>query len=711
MSEHDESPDAVTGTPIARRMTRREMLAAAAASSVALGAALAWPRAIARAATPPSERRDLFPQGVASGDPHPDSVLLWTRRPPIGDSRATTLRAEVASDPEFRRVISTARATLSVETDWTCRVLAAGLRPSRVYWYRFVDDHGFASRVGRTTTAPAADDERPVRFAFVSCQNIQLGGQQAYRRMIWEDSRVPADAQLEFVMHLGDFYYELMWYPEDRPTMYARRVRDVVRYPHGEKHGDFHVPTTVEGYRALFTAYLSDPEIQDARARWPFVCMWDNHEFSWKSWQTQENFGQGLVPAQTRKVAAAQAWFEYQPARAARVGGAGGGVLESFERPQVRDRPLDRFDAGGLGLEPGNLAAIHALTLYRTFRWGRHVELILTDNRSFRAQPITDRPEMAHFVPRDFPLFLPQDVIEVLDAGRAANDGHPPRTIPFAGAEVLNPRADESPTSMLGSAQKAWFFDRLARSTATWKLWGNSVAMLDWRTDCSSVPPETGAHWPTTGYGQLGDDDWSGYRTERAEIFEFVRTRGITGFVSLAGDRHSFQAGLLSRALPPDEFVPVGAEFVTGSISAPGIYEAVEYAIRRDHPLRALYVYEDANKTNHPAINVTLMHGVRSSLELQRTHDPRAVLAARNPDVAPHLAFMDAGGHGYAVVRATAGALDVEFVAVPRPVERVESEDGGPLAYRVGHRVAIWDRGTTPRIERTRADGELPLVL
>src|SRR5690349_18595201 len=138
MSEHDESPDAVTGTPIARRMTRREMLAAAAASSVALGAALAWPRAIARAATPPSERRDLFPQGVASGDPHPDSVLLWTRRPPIGDSRATTLRAEVASDPEFRRVISSARATLSVETDWTCRVLAAGLRPSRVYWYRFV---------------------------------------------------------------------------------------------------------------------------------------------------------------------------------------------------------------------------------------------------------------------------------------------------------------------------------------------------------------------------------------------------------------------------------------------------------------------------------------------------------------------------------------------------------------------------------------------
>jgi alkaline phosphatase D len=386
-------------------------------------------------------------------------------------------------------------------------------------------------------------------------------------------------------------------------------------------------------------------------------------------------------------------------------------VLTSFERPQVSDRPLERFDDHGLGLDPDNLAAIHALTLYRTFRYGRHVELILTDNRSFRAEPITNRPELARFVSHDFPLFLPQDVIEVLDAGRAANDGHAPRTIPFAGTDVPNPRADESPNSMLGRAQKAWFFDRLARSTATWKLWGNSVAMLDWRADCSNVPPETGAHWPATGYGQLGDDDWSGYRTERAEIFEFVRARGITGFVSLAGDRHSFQAGLLSRALPPKQFVPVGAEFVTGSISAPGIYEAVEYAIPRAHPLRALYVYEDAQQMNHPAINVTLMHGVRSSIALQRTHDPRAALAARNPDVAPHLSFMDAGGHGYAAVRATADAIEVEFVAVPRPVERVESEDGGPLAYRVVHRVARWDRATAPRIERTRAEGMLPLVL
>jgi hypothetical protein len=134
-----------------------------------------------------------------------------------------------------------------------------------------------------------------------------------------------------------------------------------------------------------------------------------------------------------------------------------------------------------------------------------------------------------------------------------------------------------------------------------------------------------------SGYGQLGDDDWTGYRTERAEILEFIRTHGITGFVSLAGDRHAFQAGVLSRSLPPDEFVPVAVEFVTGSISAPGLFAAAEYAVPREHPLRPLYQYDALNGSVRPAINVTLMHGVRASIELQRTHDPQAALAVASP--------------------------------------------------------------------------------
>src|SRR5581483_4089024 len=140
-------------------------------------------------------------------------------------------------------------------------------------------------------------------FAFISCQNANQGAQHAYRRMIFEDERAPEAERLGFVLHLGDFIYEIVWYPEDRPQgMYDRRLRDIVRYAHGEKIEDFHIPTTLEDYRAIYRAYLHDPDLQDARARFPFVNMWDNHEYSWLGWQGLQDFEGRSRPAQTRKV-------------------------------------------------------------------------------------------------------------------------------------------------------------------------------------------------------------------------------------------------------------------------------------------------------------------------------------------------------------------------------------------------------------------------
>ena len=200
------------------------------------------------------------------------------------------------------------------------------------------------------------DDARPVRFAFVSCQNANQGAQNAYRRMIFEDERAPEQDRLGFVLHLGDFIYEIVWYPEDRPQgMYDRRLRDIVRYQHGEKIRDFHIPTTVDDYRAIYRAYLHDPDLQDARARWPFVNMWDNHEFSWLGWQSLQKFEGVTRPAQTRKVAANQAFFEYQ-CRAHDAAAADS--LEHFDPPQVVDTPVTHFDQHGLGEEPNNLLAI-----------------------------------------------------------------------------------------------------------------------------------------------------------------------------------------------------------------------------------------------------------------------------------------------------------------------------------------------------------------
>src|SRR4051794_35415 len=104
-----------------------------------MGASAAWGSAVPKASlTNWRERRDLYPEGVASGDPDKSSVLLWTRLAPT-DSPAKALTVEVAEDELFRNVIATQTAAISAESDWTCRVLVGGLRPAHVYWYRFTD--------------------------------------------------------------------------------------------------------------------------------------------------------------------------------------------------------------------------------------------------------------------------------------------------------------------------------------------------------------------------------------------------------------------------------------------------------------------------------------------------------------------------------------------------------------------------------------------
>jgi alkaline phosphatase D len=678
--------------------------------AVALGASAAWglPSAV-RSKVGWLERRDVYPEGVASGDPESDSVLLWTRRPPGEGHTVEKLTAEIAEDESFTRVVAAAEAPISEASDWTCRVFAGGLRPARTYFYRFSDTNGHGSRVGRTITAPAADDNRPVRFAFVSCQNANQGAQNAYRRMIFEDARAAEQDRLGFVLHLGDFIYEIVWYPEDRRQgMYDRRLRDIVRYDHGEKIQDFHVPTTVGDYRALYRAYLHDPDLQDARARWPFVCMWDNHEFSWLGWQSLQRFGGSNRPAQTRKVAANQAFFEYQPARMYKPSGPS---LNRFDPPQVADAPIAQFDKDGLGQEPNNLTAIHSLKGYRALRWGRNMELVITDQRSYRSEDPTSHPEARTFSSDNFPGFVPQEVLEVLDGGRAFNRGHPPASIPYGGAEIPNFRRDQPPATILGAEQKAWFLERLRNSKATWKIWGDTIATLDMRADPQNLPAVLTVPWPGSGYAGFdagfGAGDHSTAYVERAEIYDFVRDNGITGFATVAGDRHSFWAGLAAKELPPKAFQPVGVAFVTGSISAPGMVEALEHGLPKEHPLRSLFVGQGpTDERPQPTINLLLRHGVRSCLEYVKSGDVQKARVLSNPNLSPHISFVDMGGHGYAVVRVTNTHLETEFVCIPRPLERSERADGGPLLYRTRHRARLWRKGERPRLDLTILEGD-----
>ena len=681
-------------------LSRREFVQQAAA----IGAALAWTGPARASRTNWREARELYPHGVASGDPDPSSVILWTRRPfEAGDREKLTV--EVAEDANFSRVVATAAAPVSAASDWTSRVLVGGLKPARTYWYRFTDAQGNGSRVGRTITAPLPDDPRPVTFAFVSCQDVNESKLNGYRRMIFEDERARPDDQLDFVLHLGDFIYEVVQYPEDGKPRYGRNLYEVARIPDALQASIFHIPSTVDGYRAVWKGYLADPDLQDARARWPFVCIWDNHEFSWQGWQSILKNPKFEQPGQTIKVAANQVWFENIPARVK----APSGSLEEFGSVPVENVKIEKFRDDGLGLEPNNIAAIDSLIIYRALRYGRHLDLLLTDERSHRGpSPFEDASpgELADW--GDYDGMFPDDLMQILDGGRAFNGGNPPAQLEFNGKTIPNPRKDQPPQTLLGGKQKAWFKDRLRSSTATWKIWASSQSTLEQRADPENLPAElTKQKWPAGRFANVGGGDFGSAWVERSEIYDLVRDAKITGFAIVSGDLHSFWAGYAASHLPPAKFEPVGLSFTGGSMSSVGAGEANQYVIKKDNKFRPLYLADRPGAAKpESTYDMLLTHGVRSCFEYAKSFDRAKARALSNPDVAPHLKFVDIGGHGYATVRLDGDEMRTEFVCIPPPVTRAATPDGGPLRYRIAHTAKLWRAGERPQLVQEVLEGD-----
>ena len=682
-------------------LNRRDFIQLAAA----MGASLAWSGTARASRTKWVERRELYPEGVASGDPYPNSIILWTRRP-YAEGARHLLTVEVAEDGAFRKVVAHAPAPVSAAADWTARVLVGGLKPSRVYWYRFTDAEGNGSRIGRTITAPRPSDTRPVNFAFVSCQDVNEGKLNGYRRMIFEDERAAPAEQLGFVLHLGDFIYEVIQYPEEVKTRYDRTIYEVARLPaepDSFKVSNFHIPLTVEGYRAIYKGYLHDPDLQDARARWPFVCIWDNHEFSWQGRQSIVQAAGPPRPGQTVKVAANQAWFEYIPARV----NSPSGSLAEFGAVPVKNVEIEKFDENGLGQEPNNLAAIRSLIAYRSLRYGRHLDLIITDQYSFKGPDASDHEDVGKVYDPAFAGAFSEPLMIALDAGRTANGGSPPATLSFREATIPNPRKDSAPRTILGAEQKAWFKDQLKRSTATWKIWANSLGALDIRIDPENIPASmVDKKWPAGTFGILRTDEWGAAYHERGEIYDLIRDAKITGFGIVSGDRHSFWAGYAAAKLPPAKYEPVGVSFVGGSLVSPGAMEGFEHGFKKDLTMRPLYLADRPDGSVAWTYNLLLRHGVRSALEYSQSLDLERAKAVSNPDLAPHLEFFDAGGHGYATVRLSSDEMRTEFVCIPRPVTRSERADGGPLRYRVAHVAKLWAPGEPPKLKVQVLEGD-----
>ncbi len=267
---------------------RRRFLAAA---SLTLGA-------LALRGFPVQAAADVhFTHGVASGDPLADRVILWTRVLP-GDGRAMPLEVqwEVAVDEQFAQIVASGTTNTSAAQDYTVKVDAGGLQPGSSYFYRF-SAQGAYSAVGRTKTLAALGAQQ-VRLAVVSCSNYPQGFFHVYAEI--------ARAELDAVLHLGDYIYEYADGGYANPVMLEQ----------GRHVDPVHEIVSLEDYRTRYGLYRSDPDLQAVHQAHPFICVWDDHEITNNTWKEgAENHNPGEGEFASRRLAAIQAFHEWLPIR------------------------------------------------------------------------------------------------------------------------------------------------------------------------------------------------------------------------------------------------------------------------------------------------------------------------------------------------------------------------------------------------------------
>ena len=277
-------------------------------------------------------RHDPFGLGVASGEPLPDGVVLWTRLLPPDPADAAapwagplTVRWEVADDAQFRRIVQHGSATALPDLAHSVHVEVAGLQPGRWYHYRFMLGDA-VSAVGRTRTAPAPQAlEQRLRLVYASCQRWEHGYYAAWHHAC-------AD-QPDLVLFLGDYIYEYAS-PKDASGL-------------ARTHG-LRLPRSLADYRERYALHKSDPDLQAAHACAPWVVTWDDHEVQ-NDYVGDHGRGDAAewLPLRT---AAWQAFYEHMPLRASTL----------------------------------NSSAFQGLQLYRRLHWGRLARLHVLDARQYR---------------------------------------------------------------------------------------------------------------------------------------------------------------------------------------------------------------------------------------------------------------------------------------------------------------------------------------
>lgn len=274
-----------------------------------------------------------FYHGVASGDPLPDRVIIWTRVTPEDSVRSISVKWEAAEDEKFFSIYKTDTTTALASHDYTVKVDVDALKPDHIYYYRF-SALGKTSIVGRTKTAPVANKDS-LKFAIASCANWEFGYFNPY-------DKIADRPVLDGVLHLGDYIYEY----------------GVGRY--GDTTiGRTNIPPyeilTLQDYRTRYSLYRLDKGLRRVHQQHPFISIWDDHEIANNSTMTgAQNHQPEEGDYQKRKAVARQTYYEWMPIR------------ESKE-------------------------------LYRSFSFGNLADVIMLDERlAGRAPEITDitNPEL-----------------------------------------------------------------------------------------------------------------------------------------------------------------------------------------------------------------------------------------------------------------------------------------------------------------------------
>jgi alkaline phosphatase D len=595
-----------------------------------------------------SKPNTVFDLSVASGDPTPTGVVLWTRINPETYQENLPLKYEVSRDHQFSNLVTdgtVSASDINEKTDYTVKVNLDKLEPNQRYFYRFIYDTE-TSPIGRCKTLPNENELiEKLRLAVITCNDYSTGYFNAFYHLAEED--------IDFVVHLGDFVYEYIEYPPG----YGEIIRDDLKLTNNEfpiSDPDVNAERTVllKDFRHVYRTYRQDPALQKAMENHTWIITLDDHEIADNCyWDYKNNtmdisvdeplhpiyqkFDKGSDEAkQAMKQLyenATQVWSEYIPT--------------SFQKT---------------GEPP--------YKLYRHFRFGLLIDFFLTDSRSFRDKPNLEINEQILEKVKERQASQPDvNVSDVMKAVRQEMGLH------------------DWQASMLGKEQKEWLINGVTGSDAKWKVWGNQTLLA--------------TAYANEWMGEI--DDWHGFKAERYEILQAVKdsettkkqgSEKISRFVVLTGDMHTSLIAYLKT-----DFAGIwnkgnlnysklaGVEFMTPSLTSPGISEGIYAKVYKEAAKRGVENPAPVTETVEAAASwaldgvSSLVSSVVPDVVEDKVSVHKAVTGNFIKRLSPHIEHFDSSVNGYAIAEFTKEKLQWYVYAINKTVYE-KADDGRNLS-------------------------------